>query len=433
MVNVARADAATADPDTTNNNGSSAANRVTTTIGPLADLAVTKTGPASVNALGAITYTLDALNNGPSPASAVAVTDTLPAGVTFVSATGGGVFAGGVVTWPPVPSLANGASVSYNLTVTAPATGTLVNVAAGTSATPDPIAGNNDGSAAASRVTTAIGEVADVAVTYTGPAAVDPLAPIGYSLTVTNNGPSAAAVTVADTLPAGVTFVSASNGGTLAGNVVTWPAIASLGTGASVTYTVNVTAPVSGTLVSLATAASSTADPDPSNNNGSATASRVTTVVDAVDLVVEKTHIGRFEVGQTGLYTIVVRNVGTTTATGSVAVTDSLPNGLTYISANGLGWSFAGQPASSPPHPVPRAGRRDLVHAQGGRRPPLPSVTTERCHVQEPSGRRVTDAYRDARAGDAGGEQACEREVEIAALDYSISISIRAGRSPTWW
>src|SRR5213078_3348530 len=79
LVNVARADAATADPDTTNNNGSSAANRVTTAIGELADLAVTKTGPASVNALGAITYMLTALNNGPSPASAVAVTDTLPA------------------------------------------------------------------------------------------------------------------------------------------------------------------------------------------------------------------------------------------------------------------------------------------------------------------------------------------------------------------
>ena len=46
-----------------------------------------------------------------------------------------------------------------------------------------------------------------------------------------------------DTLPAGVTFVSATAGGTLSGNVVTWPAIASLGSGGTQAYGVTVTAP----------------------------------------------------------------------------------------------------------------------------------------------------------------------------------------------
>jgi len=38
-------------------------------------------------------------NFGPSSASGVVVTDTLPAGVSFVSATGGGVNTSGVVSW----------------------------------------------------------------------------------------------------------------------------------------------------------------------------------------------------------------------------------------------------------------------------------------------------------------------------------------------
>src|SRR5204862_5192449 len=129
LVNVARADAATADPDTTNNNGSAAANRVTTTVGEIADLAVAKTGPAAVNALGSITYTIVTTNNGPSPASNVAVVDTLPAGVTFVSADNGGTEAGGVVTWPPVASVSIGGALMCSAVASTSPTGSLVCVA----------------------------------------------------------------------------------------------------------------------------------------------------------------------------------------------------------------------------------------------------------------------------------------------------------------
>ena len=54
----------------------------------------------------------------------------------------------------------------------------------------------------------------------------------GWHWTATRNGPSAASnVVVSDALPAGVTFVSADNGGTESGGVVTWPAVASLANG----------------------------------------------------------------------------------------------------------------------------------------------------------------------------------------------------------
>ena len=74
---------ATTDPVPANNSSSAS-----TTVTPSADLAITKTGPATVVAGGSVAYSLVVVNNGPSDASALSMTDTLPAGVTFVCATG---------------------------------------------------------------------------------------------------------------------------------------------------------------------------------------------------------------------------------------------------------------------------------------------------------------------------------------------------------
>jgi uncharacterized repeat protein (TIGR01451 family) len=75
-----------------------------------------------------ITYTLSFTNLNPNPVSGVTLTDQLPANVSFVSATGGGTEAGGVVTWN-IGSLASGASGSYNLVVTVnePPGGNVIN------------------------------------------------------------------------------------------------------------------------------------------------------------------------------------------------------------------------------------------------------------------------------------------------------------------
>ena len=69
------------------NNTSSRARPVTAS----ADLSIVKTGPATVVAGGSVSYSLVVANNGPSDAANLSVTDTLPAGVTFVSATGTGL------------------------------------------------------------------------------------------------------------------------------------------------------------------------------------------------------------------------------------------------------------------------------------------------------------------------------------------------------
>ena len=139
------------------------------------------------------------------------LTDTLPAGATFVSATGGGTRVGNVVTWPAIASLANGATQSFTVVVTAPVTGTLLNLAASTSATPDPDLTNNNGSAADEPGVDAGGGAGQPRGDQDRAGDGAAGASYSYTVTATNAGPSAAAnVVVTDTLPATVTFVSAT-------------------------------------------------------------------------------------------------------------------------------------------------------------------------------------------------------------------------------
>jgi len=95
-----------------------------------------------------------------------------------------------------------------------------------------------------------------------------------YTLTVTNLGPStASSVTLTDTLPAGVTFVSASPGCSYeAGQVLA--TVGTLSSGSASDFTVTVTSGTSGLITNTLTAASPTADPNSANN----TATVVTTV-----------------------------------------------------------------------------------------------------------------------------------------------------------
>jgi uncharacterized repeat protein (TIGR01451 family) len=113
------------------------------------DLSITK-NTSSANAFGGnpITYTLAVSNAGPSPANTVSVTDTLPAGSTFVSATGSGWTCNnvaGVVTCT-VATLPVGAAPVISLSIVAPpvvSAGTLSNTATVSSATTDTNPANN--------------------------------------------------------------------------------------------------------------------------------------------------------------------------------------------------------------------------------------------------------------------------------------------------
>lgn len=57
------------------------------------------------------------------------------------------------------------------------------------------------------------------------------------------------------------------------------------------------------------------------------------------DLAISKTHNGFFAVGQNATYTLVVNNNGPITEPGPIVVTDTLPAGLTFVSATGADWT----------------------------------------------------------------------------------------------
>jgi uncharacterized repeat protein (TIGR01451 family) len=66
------------------------------------------------------------------------------------------------------------------------------------------------------------------------------------------------------------------------------------------------------------------------------------TNINAASLAITKSHSGDFTVGQTGSYTIVASNAGNLATSGTVTVTDVLPQGMSATAATGTGWSCSG-------------------------------------------------------------------------------------------
>ncbi len=94
-----------------------------------------------------MTFTLTVSNNGPSPASGITLTDTLPTGTTFISASAGCSNASGTVTCS-VGALASGASAAIQLVVRPASSGSITNTANVSAAESDPASANNTSSLA---------------------------------------------------------------------------------------------------------------------------------------------------------------------------------------------------------------------------------------------------------------------------------------------
>ena len=181
-----------------------------------ADLAVTKTGPAQASAGSNVTYNIEVQNFGPDSSVSTTLSDPLPAGTTFVSFTSPAgwscstpaVGSGGTVSCnrEGVPS---GYDQTFMLTVrldpeAGPGT-TFTNIAT----ISDPSDPNDENNSSAA-VTTIPENVADVGVTKTtNESAALPDTDVSFTISVTNFGPNPATnVTLSDTLPGGLTFVS---------------------------------------------------------------------------------------------------------------------------------------------------------------------------------------------------------------------------------
>jgi uncharacterized repeat protein (TIGR01451 family) len=223
---------------------------ITTAVTSAPVMSVTATdSPDPVPAGSNLTWTLAYANNGNADATGVVVSDTLPANTTFVSATGGGVVSGSVVTWN-LGALAAGGSGT--VTVTARVTSPLNNgtlISHGTysidSTQTNPVSGP--------AVTTTVASAPVLALAMTGtPDPVNSGATISYTLTWSNTGNmNATGAVLTDPLPANTTFVSATGGGTASGGTVTW-SLGTLNGGAngSVSLVVRVVTPLNdGTVI----------------------------------------------------------------------------------------------------------------------------------------------------------------------------------------
>ncbi len=101
---------------------------------PIIDLELTKdVAPASVQVGEQTTFTISVINQGPDDATGVEVTDTLPAGLTYVSDNAGGAYDPATGVWT-IGNLAVGETVSMEFVVTVDQAGTFTNVAEVTAA-----------------------------------------------------------------------------------------------------------------------------------------------------------------------------------------------------------------------------------------------------------------------------------------------------------
>jgi uncharacterized repeat protein (TIGR01451 family) len=234
------------------------------------DLSITKTESPDPAFVGdPMTYTLTVTNNGPDPSSGGSVVDTLPANVTFVSASLGCVNVAGTVTCV-VGSLASGASQVIVIVVTATAPGAATNSATVTANDVDDVPGNNTATVT-SRI---LPKQSDLSITKTGPSLAQSGNTITYSIVVSNGGPAADPnVTVNDPLPAGETLVSATpSQGSCTGTVTCNIGTIASGGSATVTIVVRVTAACGSTVTNTATVNGDLPDPNPANNSSSTSA-----------------------------------------------------------------------------------------------------------------------------------------------------------------
>ncbi len=182
---------------------------------------------------------------------------------------------------------------------------------------------------------------ADLAVSVTGPSSVTAGTNATYTITLTNNGPDAAATAVlTDLLPTGSTFVSLTPSGanldaftfSSASGSVTETANAAIASGHTNTFTLVVTA--GATLATGAnfsdSASVSGSTSDPNNTNNSATQSG--TVASAIaDLAVSLSGPSSVTAGTNATYTITLVNNGPNAAQTAV-LTDLLPTGSVFVS-----------------------------------------------------------------------------------------------------
>jgi uncharacterized repeat protein (TIGR01451 family) len=300
---------------------------VSLVVHPLADLSLQKTiNNPTPNVGDGVSYTVKLANIGPSPATNVQVTDLLPSGLTFVSATPSqGTYSSSTGLWT-VGTVTTTASPTLVIQATVASASPLTNVASVThSDQADPNTANNSASA------TDTPQQANLGLAKT----VSNLTPnvgdtVTFTVVLTNTGPNTATnAQVTDKLPAGLTFVTATpSQGTYNSTSGLW----TVGTvTTSAPQTLVITAMVASPAAQTNSATITHSDQfDPNTSNTTASA---TETPQQADLVLAKSVDNPTpNVNDTITYTITLADNGPNTAT-NVQVSDVLPSGLVFVTA----------------------------------------------------------------------------------------------------
>ncbi len=326
------------DPDSSNNSASE-----NTDVQREVDVAVTKAVNGTPIAGQNVEYSVTVINNGPSQARDVSVTDTLESllslvGGSFDPGTSGVVLAqNGQALSFDVGTLdaAQSVTFTFDVTIDSSATGTIPNVAAVTTSDTDTVSSND-----MSSVDIAVQQQVDLILekTVDKANAVPGQDQLVYMFTVSHDTDSpsdAANVVVTDVLPAGLTGVVISaptadstdfTNNTISVGFDSIP----VGETRTFTVTVDVNPDATATIVNPASVASDGTELDDTNNSDSAT----TTLSPDFDIVVSKSvNNATPGPGGTVVYTVGLNNEGPSDATG-IVLTDSIPAGLTFVSGS---------------------------------------------------------------------------------------------------
>ncbi|HAH05921.1 MAG TPA: hypothetical protein DCM05_05215, partial [Elusimicrobia bacterium] len=371
----------TGDPDSTagNDGGAKTANEddeaLVTVDASQADLSLLKTvDNARPNVGDNITFTLLLSNSGPDSATGVTVKDLLGSNLTYVSSnpvTGHGSYDSGSGIWT-VGTVANGATARLTITATVksstaqPAFANFAEVLAVDQFDPDSTKNNDGGARTANEDDEASVTVTPLTADLSLSKVVDNRSPetganITFTLMLTNNGAATAYdIQVVDLLPAGLTHVSNTGGGSYNTGTGVWD-ISSLAVGQTATLGITVTvaspavvsnvAYVSRSLVAAAGAAIADPDSAPGNNTGTDDwsdgiadddESSVTITPGATDLSLFKSVSNASPTHNSNVtFTLTLVNSGGRSAY-NVRVRDLLPSGLAYVSDTGGGAYVSG-------------------------------------------------------------------------------------------
>ncbi|MDT8390516.1 MAG: hypothetical protein RRC34_08420 [Lentisphaeria bacterium] len=274
------------------------------------ELKLTKDMPDMVLICNDIPVTLVASNTGTGTIKNVTVTDTLPSGLLTTDGKQQVSFT--------IPQLDSGESETMTFTAKAQRTGTFKNVASANSAA---------GLTADASATVVVRQPI-LTIDKTGTEEQYAGRPVSYKIVVANTGDADAKdLVITDQLPAGVTLLSASQGGLAAADgTVSWK-VSSLPPGKSVTVGATVRADRIGLLENVASAKANCAK--------LVIDKAVTKVVGVPAVLLEVVDVeDPISVGDTETYVITVTNQGTADDT-NIVITCTLEDTQSYVSSSG--------------------------------------------------------------------------------------------------